>query len=1583
MDEYDNFDWEEEFGDIGADLDEIMAGIEDGELEDVDMDASAGEFTDMENLLDFVMPGAFSKSGSGQGVSIRTFPDASAPAGSRHFPTPSLHGFLSSKGVVRESGNELLFCPEYATGSKRPPAGSNIVVGIVRSPTHRQIQVDSTEIFQRANRYSEENSGKGTALGFSNFYHSAACLSLATDKGVVEPMSGRDVEFKHISIEVTGQNFKRRQTQADWVINKYALLGVTVEPSLRKDYERLSHAEDSGDTSMFENTAFDQGDSPYSAGVRSVMSSIRTMTDLQHESIAMMFLSWLSRNYKTAEPHVPQPLDVNPLYEYMRKSSKATSVCSGCMFPAPFKALIPQVPYTKDPERDAKRADVRVNVYHFCAGASTYHTLDLEEDLLSKLWVDTGVRHEGWVECATEMAEGYDRFLGSRAVFQYAKIQSELVPKIINKDGSFYSKYSRVGIAWARSHRLQLDWLCCYYVFDQPPDEKLVGRWEKTKTVNGLDLWRSACFRVSRSDVHHASVNAMRFVAMCAAVRPLVEESNFEATVESLAPILALWTDTSWKTSVLAGNSRFITCCHMSNSGDMQALFVKGMYDLMPLRFADFLFVKLCARYIERADRPDARHTPLLGLPARLCALEKDVSQGMQWHIRGKTHATECMAKLVEVYTNELGNRAIEVNWIELQAEHLRTMQTSGMDQREFDVVMGQTPEFESLNVFTMIACGYLARDTMSQLFSSQTQQKFTLWGMLTDHHSLVSFDSPTGPIFKGVRVAEALTEDLNRYASIHGPYDYLVQQMNGPKIVNHFGMHEKDAKGGDRDISIMEIRQRASQYFTESMANVFNMGVANDVMMEARKYEIVVKDALEIMSSKMKVMSSEDRSNFCGAMHPEKMSVCTAITARMSGTTALVSAAGLQMVNRSRHVVFPSGFQAEYSKLPEGCDVVHRMGNSVVEKVPRIKMQNHMMQGIYAGGAGLVNTLFSTGLQIAQANIQRCIRKRMVYTTSDDLVRGISLQPGCDYDAEREAFLRIPNSLLHHAMMKENKSKPIESDNIIEFNNIVVTRAGMVSQAPIHAALTLQPLLGTSFIMDLVTVVSSARQTMFWGDSPDLAQASLYGGCQILRQKWIVKMDEWNLMLSMGLVPRNIGELIEGFFPRNESVLKALWHCLSEEMRQSVLNGEIPLWQSLFSIEGVDVARQPKRVRNFVVNHDLPRYKHVLRGILASRRVSSRMNPKYVQSMAVARRRGAFTTFMSKIMLAVTDDVDMSALMDMRPPRVTPHFMRHRKRDQRPLSMGVSARVDVADLRKIRTWRHCRVHYRSYADEEQVRLASLSDDEFEKWCTREERKSHVSGLSFKSPGGRPLVRIVDNRRYLKPTAFDFDVELPVTVDARLPYTFQGRIVQEFAPVLWGSASLSMAQGTIAFAKGFIDGDLYLFYVDRLGNVAAAKSRYRDASGQTTGLRTATACDGTDVVSAVLGNDYSTITLQHIRTSFIPQVPGLTGDLDAVLNYGGFLKSKQPGAFALWRKLFRNHRSDIPQFMLSHMLNYPNFHVDAVEIPRGHITRFMGSRSIGRLHLVDCDNRAATLIVDLNDRTPMVATPVESEVDFG
>lgn len=102
----------------------------------------------------------------------------------------------------------------------------------------------------------------------------------------------------------------------------------------------------------------------------------------------------------------------------------------------------------------------------------------------------------------------------------------------------------------------------------------------------------------------------------------------------------------------------------------------------------------------------------------------------------------------------------------------------------------------------------------------------------------------------------------------------------DGSQIENIFGIHPKDSKSKNREIPQMHMKMRPPQFMSETLMSMYTDEEEIDQMQKADKYSNFTNEALRVMEGGG-VTRSEDKTFFCGNMHPEVMSLATACLAK------------------------------------------------------------------------------------------------------------------------------------------------------------------------------------------------------------------------------------------------------------------------------------------------------------------------------------------------------------------------------------------------------------------------------------------------------------------------------------------------------------------------------------------------------------------------------------------------------------------------------------------------------------------------------------------------------------------------------
>jgi hypothetical protein len=174
------------------------------------------------------------------------------------------------------------------------------------------------------------------------------------------------------------------------------------------------------------------------------------------------------------------------------------------------------------------------------------------------------------------------------------------------------------------------------------------------------------------------------------------------------------------------------------------------------------------------------------------------------------------------------------------------------------------------------------------------------------------------------------------------------------------------------------------------------------DLMTDPEKYSKVVREFTDLLRDDTAVVEaeSEDRKFFCGNFLPEAMGLALYINALDAGSAGLVTTAGVMMRNTKRTVIYPSEFGTrakekaeEIQALTNGAAVApaFKLVGKKAVKTLSMEMRSHMMQGIFAHTAAVINTTFVKAMAKFQRATMPGMLSHMEHTTSDDVGRAAS----------------------------------------------------------------------------------------------------------------------------------------------------------------------------------------------------------------------------------------------------------------------------------------------------------------------------------------------------------------------------------------------------------------------------------------------------------------------------------------------------------------------------------------------------------------------------------------------------------------
>lgn len=1481
------------------------------------------------------------------------------------FPSSGELGYLH----IKDQDNKRCLC--YNAD------GQDFVVGTCSDHiTLARVDYRAFDPFILANRYAEEVGGIGANMGYSAFYHSAVIMSLAEMfGGIVEPFDGGDYAVGGISFEVTGDNYLLRSTNCDIVINKYFYHhAIHSKCPYHDDYSTLSWQEDKGLANGFLNTAFDVVSTDRSTIVRQLSSCMSNMTADQRDALGQNYTAFLADQ----KPYTPEDIPVNRDFSLVRDElllciKEGCKERNGSLFaPSPFKVLYPQVPHILNNSQIEARRNLFVPTKSY--GHSTYHTWPHDKDPYAVVGETVQYYPEHNVkEFDTFQDALYSSFLKYK-IFQSAHICGSLYSKINHKSGSYYDDYLLMGIAWHRQRASSLTWDINFYCYENPGLEEEVGKWSYNES---LGVYVSPSSKVSRQCIHYAVILTTKVAAMLSAVRPLVNPGIYKVSEKKIMCAMAGMIHSTWMTSYRAGCCRFLTCCHISESGDTPSLIMGQLGASSQLggkyhRFCDYFILSRYLKYID--ESPAANVTPLFRLPFHLMSIEKDYTQTLQWHMRKTDHDTKCMIKVTEAAKRHALEYEATNLWLMKQLEYIKKFMHEGSTYDEYADIMDSAPEFPTMNILSFMGMCNIMKEDFNKVHGIDSGLGYSVWGMMTDRHC-TEYKAGTTPQLKSSRVVEALTNHLMETKPHSGAYEMLVKLKSGSKLPpNYLLNHSKDAKEADREISQMMPQHRIKQNFTEALAQTFTGSNEADQMTDLMKYTNHVVDTMEFSSTGRCVHFSEDRSKFCQEMEPQLQALGVLAIGLEGGSTCMISSAAMGLTNVQRKIVYPPDADREFliGDMDRETILVEQKGET--KKTSCITIEKNMTQGLGAIHGACINTVHVVASNRAAAMIIPGVVNHVVRTTSDDVKRSFSIAPEYNYSSVAANAYLLPNRDLAFSMMKDNTKKPIISAKLSEFNNVVASTTGMIPQSPIFATLCVQPLLSKSIFGDLSELVNKARSTLSWGCPPDSVEACLQGLLRVLRTKWLMTSSELYLLYDYGLIPKSMSELIEGFWVRNDHTAKLIFSLFDDDMKKDVLIGNVPLGDMMRRME-VDIGRKKKKKKTKHVHIDgLDRANKVAETIHAQRLVSERLMSRHIQPIhhtARLKTKQKFFAFLSQ----PTPDVDISDLKRLAPPRVTtistPAHMRHRK----PCSMGTSGLVPTMSLQRIRAFRKVGVNFRTNLSDEEMRIAKLPDEEYEKEVAVLERAKRIEGLSFKSPCGLPFTRIYDGKVFRRNAVFNFRVELTQKDEPDMKFTYKGIVVQFFKPCIWGGESLSRippADCIIAFGYGTMRGEKCIFFKKKKKN---SPINYLTVPNQSRGFVKVPYFDS--FVYAVLGIDKSPILTRHHKSKIQPSLAGFIGDNDAIFNYGMYCRSNSIGGFAVYQDLFKSYFSVIPFFVKDYLPTYPKFFTGSKLFNAARVNVLEGNYCSHMLRLTEVEQPLDLSIFNLNGNEPALVAPLQ------
>jgi len=1559
-DPFDDFDLDD------TAIDEFMGVIREVKLEKGDFnDAEDFIESDVENILDIL------------GIGMRE--EREKPAMVRkHFDA---YAFTLKKRVYRkidrlnlQSSEDLVIS---STGSDIFVSDGNFShrVGVTKQAIV-PFTIERIDYLELSSLYGEETSAKSTCLGYSSLVHCAAALAIAGKIGIMEPIEGHDVMRDNIFYEITGKNFDTRQTSASVVINKYLLLdAVSIRSS---DYEgliSLAIKEDSYDCSGFVGSAIDQPDSPYTSRLNRLHELTRDINPVCMKFFYYQYRSYMSRKPPDVIRTVCTPPDSIKLNEAIIRGSKFSAITNENYLPSPF-FVISGEPYS--PEIGKSFLVLPRLESGICR--TTYHNQPLNVDYVPMLLERPQFTIQPSLDTNTPMYQWFYGKLLECAVFSSIHIEAELLSKINGQTGCFYSVHSGAGIGWKALRSNSLTYYICYYRKSRPPAS--CGVWELINVEH--DLYRSPSSKISVNDIEFAKCLPGRIYTMASSIFAYCTKAQRSAVINRLMLVAATYRHSTWLTSAIAGDMRFITLCTIAESGNIKSMIDKAADKIIKnASFPDIFLLKLMATFADNFTTRDKRTTPLFGLPMRMLSIDKDLPQGMMWHIRGDAHATNCFRKLVKGVHLEVELRPAKLAALDLQIAYLERAFETGVVQDDFDALIDAMPTCAYYNHILFMAMASTST-AITDAGKRQDATSVCINNLISDHHSVLSSDSSktNGAILTTPRVADGVAKALKQYNDPPGILTLLLRMAVGMFIASIFLIHPKDSKSKEREIPQMTNLMRIIQFVTEGFLTIYCESEWSEKMQDHNKYPDFVNEYSSILRNNG-MTRSEDKEFFCGHLHPECMSLCYMVVALVTGSTSIVTSAALQRCNKSRYTILPKKCdESIIDGIRDRISVFIKEGKTF-RKALGILNYVHMQQGVYAIGGALVTTVFATGLDMLMCELLPDIDKTCVMTTSDDSVRGATISDDhvfnpndtlCDY-------INTPPKLTSHCMMVDSVEKAIVSSTGAEFNNVAIGPNGMYPQAFIHSNLCIQPLLGRSVIEDLITVISNSKMTITWGDTIDLARAAFESGMVLMQQKWLLTQIEYDILIDHGLIPTCDEELLIGFSIRNTRTILKFLRMTPREDWNDLIDGSLQLVDCLRKYSVSDPNNRKKTIKVDYVGPVL-RVNSTFAQINRSRRYKNGVKVTHLKQIRFDKRIAAKNRMIEALM-SVEPDIthEEQSLVDQLNitliARIIPSVPR--MRTFLPCSIGTKSKIRKDyNIKGIMSIRRFSIKSSQILTPEEYDIARKGPEEFDKWVAVEKQSVRYEGYSFNSAGGRPLMRMHNGNYFTEPVSFNFeiDVALPIVEESNL--TINGVYFENVQSCFYGSFTLSLAAKehcNLAFAYAHVGDLTYLFLMKNPGRPFTYKVRRENRNYLiVTAAGVRWLCPLKRDLTPIIDGSYN----MKIEPVFNPL---MTGDTTAILNYGNYINTNATGAIKRMHKIFNTFNSNFPHYMSRIKPHYP-YHPDkTVTIPLASNNVLCGMRSSTLLRFIPVENPKQYHKIDLTTSTPIVYTGIQDVIE--
>jgi len=1435
------------------------------------------------------------------------------------------------------------------------------------------------DAYLRASQINESTNAKGTGMGFSSFIHLLAICCLASTDAVLEPVAGNDFDDHAMSFEMTGENWETRKTKSDFVINKYIVVQscLIIDEDLRMML-KISYCEDIGDFTYMVGTAFDQGESPYREVFLNLADELKKVSLDNVLNLSNMLKSWYSRTsikiWDAGRPCSDKSNLEKVIEDWGEKRNGKT------YHPCPYRVL----PGELAPDYDSKEHLVDINYSTTGEMYSTYRTL-LYSDNWRAMCLETSPNVvpnpyeevEPTLSWIHKKMEQYDMYAS-------CCVEADLLSKINGKQGCFYSRHSRAGIVWKRLKNNSLIFLANYYVKGKP--KNTCGLWSPLENHEGW--FKSPTFKVDNEDIAYSIALPGRFLAMVSATLSYCNDAERVEIIKKLCLVIAVVKNSSWQTSALAGDFRFMVLNMISQTGDRQ----KEHDDIAALirnklRFSDYALLRLVIDSDEKICKLK-NVTPFFQFPMRFMNVEKDLTLMMMWRPRKDNVPFDVVVKPIKALIKEQEERSELLKAYENNLICLKKVNAGTFTQDDFDKHMNESTNCVHLNLVMFIGLAEVACKG-NNFGARQKHAGVKISTLISYKHCMTS----TGmtPEADGVVKVKA-TRQINNFVELlenkrkpDNIFALVCRVLRDPPTPYLNLYVPKNGKSSRREVPQFDCYRRLGQMLSEQNVTIYIDQEPVDKKTDPNKFKDFAL-AVHDMLKKGGVSSSEDKSGWCHNMHPPAMGLAVSLVARLIGSTGMVTAAAKLLVDFTRWTVLPPGATDEMLNKVEFKKTVTLLKGKTAEETIMVKHQRSMQQGQDQGPSAIVGTVFVKGLDMIHCETMSDIKETYIVTTADDENRTAVLIEETSFNPQKvlDDYVQSAVLLLNQALMENNFRKWMVSDLIAEFNNATAGPNGMFTAVFSQCFLCLQPLRGDNPLDDIMSVVSNARQSIPWGCSIDIARVALYYGLSMLRQKWLFTNEDVDLLISFGLIPTTDEEIIQGFHIREKSVKLKLIQMMSSEQVESLLDNAGSLYNSMRQFR----IRDSKKKMKFNLSYPSKIWgiDRAVRQVVSSTRIMGRMGSAFMRPLPVEKRLKVKNDFMAALAappLKLSDE--RLALLDLFPTsyEVTIIARYPTVRNNLPIKQGDKASIKTEiDMNWVLARKFGEINLYRKGTKEELMLSNSEPDAIKKQEMINFQTVDQAGFGFGSYTGAPLFRFHNGKLFKRPMHFTFRVDFELRQQGPMPLHFDQRDFVDFKPTWLSEKLLQKAKSSkclIAFGIGEnMEGKFALVCSKKgvIDSIPITDDNVNYMFADSAKLRKKVLVSTRREMSPIQIQNYN-IKDNLWYNNF------LNCDVVCKSNYGNYINTSSNSAKSIRRQLFEFFDSNEPNWVSNYRVEYPYFSKNATEFEMCRYNDFIGHKSVCMVKLNSSDNAKMHQTIDLRGDVPKLSTEHDYEEEEG